>query len=750
MKLRAGNSGTAENLIVDLSNTTGVTTVEVNNIATGAIDTVTVDKITTQKVVVTGSALTGNIVEAKLADASGATDSATIELKAGSTISGVLALKATDIETVNLKAGVAADVSLANVSIAEASKFAKVVVTGDKALTISALNADVNNIDASGMTTGGSVIQTGRSGTDAATYVGTVGADTFIMANGGDAISAGDGADTLVINFNAILGGMAIDLNATGDQITTFNGSANAAVQSGFNNVNLSNLQGTSGADITAHKDGSTITGTANADQITGGAGNDSITGGAGADVINGGAGNDTITGGDGNDNITGGDGTDTLNIAGSGTTTLTTDANLVTIENITFTSDSNVLDLTNQTEAFNVTTANGTNFITVNATVADTLTGGSGADTFIINTVDGHAFLPQATIAGGTGTSDQITLGLATTTLVDADFASVTGVEILQLTGVSTIVLGTNATTTGIKTVNGQNTAAANNLSITSTSTVMDTVVAGASNTGTVAVSFGNIGDNTASVTAGAGNVTVTGGAADDTITVTGLATASQTFTGSVSKFNVTGGADGQNITTGAADDTIDGGAGDDSITGGLGDDSITGGLGDDSITAGAGDDTIVLGASGDIDTIIYGVAAVTDGTDTITGFTAGTDVIRFTDGGATAIVGAATKGYAAGLGTSDGLGDTDMSAANVIVITDTQTQSGSAIQTMIGTINGGGGNDIGNGVFIVSGVTDGTTVNLWYDASAADGDAVLIGVIDVTFANIANLTTGSFSIVA
>lgn len=274
LKISAGNNATAENIVLDLSNSTGVTTVEVDNIATTAIDTVIVDKITNQKVVVTGSALSGNVVEAKLTDATGSADAATIELKAASTITGVLALKTTDIETINIKADVATNVSLANVSITEASKFVNLNVTGNTALTISALNADVNVINASGMGTGGSVVQTGRSGTTAATYTGSAGADTFIMANAADALNAGSGTDTLSVNFNAILGGIQVDLSSTTDQVTALNGSANAAIQVGFENVNLSGYTGTYGADITAAATGSVIAGTANVDQITLGTGN--------------------------------------------------------------------------------------------------------------------------------------------------------------------------------------------------------------------------------------------------------------------------------------------------------------------------------------------------------------------------------------------------------------------------------------------------------------------------------------------
>ena len=121
-------------------------------------------------------------------------------------------------------------------------------------------------------------------------------------------------------------------------------------------------------------------------------------------------------------------------------------------------------------------------------------------------------------------------------------------------------------------------------------------------SSTGTAAITTQDLGvdDAGAIVISGGGNATVTGGGSGDTLTITGLATAGQTFTGTVSKFNVTGGLLGQAITTGGAVDTIDGGAGNDTITGGAGADGLTGGLGADvfvfsgSTTALNGADTI------------------------------------------------------------------------------------------------------------------------------------------------------------
>ena len=102
------------------------------------------------------------------------------------------------------------------------------------------------------------------------------------------------------------------------------------------------------------------------------------INSGAGTDTLWGGSGNDTFTiasatEGD-NDTIDGYGGTDTLQLS-TGAHTFATDGNLANIEDIKVHSSGSTLDLTNQTENFNVTVGAGT----------DTVTGGDGVETFII-----------------------------------------------------------------------------------------------------------------------------------------------------------------------------------------------------------------------------------------------------------------------------------------------------------------------------------------------------------------------------
>ena len=357
---------------VNLSGTTGVTTVEVDVATT---KTATIDKVTDQLIRVTDVAGTG-VVEAKLADASGSTDTVSFELKSttnAASIADTAQLKTTDIETVNLKASTRAEtLSLANLSMTTNGQVMSLNVTGDQALTVSALNADVTTVDASGMATGGSFIQTGRSATDASTYTGSAGDDTFIMMNKDDAINGGEGADTLDVNFTSVIGGMAIDLNATGDQITTFNGAANAAVQTGFQHVDLSGYTG-NGAEITANAKGSTITGTAAADSITLGAGADTVnfTTGASQDTISGFTVNSDKLGFAG---IAGIDGTtaDAVDVAANAASTDLTDGKIIVFadgaDGAAATAITNYTDMTNVATflAGNLDETNGESYVAV------------------------------------------------------------------------------------------------------------------------------------------------------------------------------------------------------------------------------------------------------------------------------------------------------------------------------------------------------------------------------------------------
>jgi predicted extracellular nuclease/Ca2+-binding RTX toxin-like protein len=86
--------------------------------------------------------------------------------------------------------------------------------------------------------------------------------------------------------------------------------------------------------------------------------------------------------------------------------------------------------------------------------------------------------------------------------------------------------------------------------------------------------------------------------------------------------------GAD-NDVDGGAGDDSLDGGNGDDTLTGGSGNDELIGGNGDDWLAGGTGDDVLSGGGGDD-----FFVFASGDGTDTVTDFQSGSDLILLTGG--------------------------------------------------------------------------------------------------------------------
>lgn len=220
-----------------------------------------------------------------------------------------------------------------------------------------------------GFTTGASTI-TGGTGAD--TITGGTGADSVVLSVGNDSITLGEGSDTVSA--------------ATGILTTT-------TVINGGNGADVLTLGGVGAANTDAN-----LTGVETITLITS-AGNLSLAGQTEAFTVNlstGGV-NDTVTGGEGGDtfvqgtvvlavtdSINGGGGTDTLRLEAAGTHTLSTDANLVSVENIVFTATGNTLVLSTQTEAFNITGfATGATTVTGGA-AADTVTLGTGADRII------------------------------------------------------------------------------------------------------------------------------------------------------------------------------------------------------------------------------------------------------------------------------------------------------------------------------------------------------------------------------
>ena len=173
----------------------------------------------------------------------------------------------------------------------------------------------------------------------------------------------------------------------------------------------------TDGTDSSADTTVTIVRGSDNS-VITGGAGDDiliegrntatTLDGGLGKDIIIGGAANDIIIGAQDDLLLDGGGGTDTLKVGANFTST--SDAQIVRIEKVTLTA-AVTLDLSNQTEAFNITGSSGADIIiggSGNDTIAggagaDSLTGGGGVDTFAFAAGD------SVLTIGGTGTGGTI-----------------------------------------------------------------------------------------------------------------------------------------------------------------------------------------------------------------------------------------------------------------------------------------------------------------------------------------------------
>lgn len=285
--VKSTNADTAAS--IDLAAVTGLTKVQASFTTAAAADQIEIKSLADGVKVETDLTTTADNLVIGLTNKSNTNNTLDLKITAATNATDVLNLDILEVETLNINMAAAAYLDLAGVTATSTAKTA-LTFTGSSNATISASGSANGNIDASAMT--GNLIVSSRANTSAIDIKGGAGADTFIMANAADTIDAGAGSDTLSVSYTSVLGGTQVDLSSTTDQIATFNGASNAAVQLGFTNANLSGYAG-NGAEIIAHKDGSTIVGTSSTDLITGGAGVDIITGGAGNDTISGGAGAD-------------------------------------------------------------------------------------------------------------------------------------------------------------------------------------------------------------------------------------------------------------------------------------------------------------------------------------------------------------------------------------------------------------------------------------------------------------------------
>ena len=623
-----------------------------------------------------------------------------LRISAGTAIASAL-VGVTGFEQITISNDAAVNLTLADVNIATG---VNLIVNGAALVTTNALTFDASN------ETNGTISVTGGAGADVITggglndtIVGDAGNDIIDGGAGDDSVNAGSGNDTVTINATGDIadggtgtdtltvtsigsGTFVVDLSATGDQLTTFNGAASAGLQHGFEIADLSSVNGK--VTGTAAASGSTITGGAGADTLTGAAGNDSLTGNAGADVLVAGAGVDTLVGGDGNDSYTitlssagiqndtvteaGSTTGDTLTVLGAAPTTRAVlDLTAAALGNSLIDS----LDITGLTVAgatvtvgANATTVLGSDFtdsITGGA-AGDSLLGGAGSD--IINAAGGTDFIDGGAgddyLNSGTGDNiDTITGGTGNDTIVISDAgeadnvievasggtndtlfvngvsaASVTVNNAADLTGASglgieQIVISTAGTATFIGAQLTGNTINITEAAAGNSSLVVTATASGTTDLSNLTFNAGSYVDSTGTIVVGIARTTVT-----DTILINATDATAHTLVGT---------SHGDSITGGAAADIITGGDGADTIIGAEGIDAIT-----LTETVASIDTLVLVGSASSTQT--------TDINNTVVGFGA-IDLITFTTNTAFRHGGAALAGFASGelgnIGTAVGL---------------------------------------------------------------------------------------------
>lgn len=437
----------------------------------------------------------------------------------------------------------------------------------------------------------------GTATTDSLT-INSGSATAVALFNAGEPLAV-DGAETITFNANKVaevIDGVTLTNTMAAAQTVNFGG--------GFG-VTAGTITATSGTIAAINASAMTVASTAlglsatsaSATNMTGSGGRDALTGSSSKDTIDGGAGNDTIVSGGGNDVISGGDGIDGITLGAGATASVNGGA------------------------------GNDTITVTGNLAKTQTLAGGDGTDTLVMNSAD------LGTTFNGLTTAEKLALKTA-----------ITGIEKLQVTDATAITLdvSTVVNTAEVTTLvfAGANTGTYNNLAsgstvelrvATNTPTIsIDSASTGAADVLNIKLTnandtvFGtvtevdletinvNSGTNTGTAdnhTLIVGSDSVVGGmtiSGDNnlTLSVTGatkLGTVdASTLVGTLS-LNVSASTVGETITLGAGNSTVTSGSGADSITGGVGNDSITGGSGADTIIGGAGNDTIDGGAGAD-----------------------------------------------------------------------------------------------------------------------------------------------------
>ena len=363
--------------------------------------------------------------------------------------------------------------------------------------------ADVLNVDVSGTVDLSAATFPALTGTETVTMAGSATADTVTLsgtqANSFTKIDLAGGSDSLILTATSTGLNALSDANLANVEAISAAGAAAAVL------INLAN-----------QTEAFTITGSANADTITGGAGADTIAGGAGADTITGGAGADSSSGGAGNDvfvlasgnfaageSIDGGADSDVIELSAAGTYDLSA-GSITGVEAFNgSTADESVTLSASQFNGF--TTINlGAGNDTLNIKV-------SGAANLSSITFTALTGVEAVTLAGG-ATADTVTLG---GTQADA-FTRIDlggGSDSLILTSTSTGLNAlSDANLANVEAISAQGAAAAVTIDLSKQTEAF--AITGSDNDDTITA--GTAADN---ITGGAGADTISGGGGADII---------------------------------------------------------------------------------------------------------------------------------------------------------------------------------------------------------------------------------------
>jgi len=574
---------------------------------------------------------------------------------------------------------------------------------------------------------------------------GGAGNDVFLIASpteyGTDTLVGGAGADTL--RFTSTTAGQTLTLNkllSDSDKtmaIVIGDASGSTAGTTALN-VNAASVLLNYGVSITGNSGANALTGSGFSDTLIGGAGADQLTGGNGLDTVS--YADVSSTSSHGLSRISG----MAINLSGNAVTAATIASAMggtVTLGGgngvagaalaansagylVSSAADSSTGMVRDTLTGFEAVTGSsladyllgGTGNDTLRGSGgADYLSGGNGNDLFAYSA--GEELAPGEALIGGAG-SDTIKFGGVNQTYSLRDAASFSSIEAID------------------------SSEASETLDVYFSQTQFASIT---SLKGGAAIESYQI-----DVTATSGNRALNLSA----LTLSGMTANTDRFVIHAAATSGTG--TGYTITTSKLGDSVTLVNGSNTLNGGDGNDRLTGGSGNDALTGGAGDDLLDL-SNGGTDTVRFAASATLNGSDLITGFTAGIaagyDVLRLS--GMAGLEGSAGSAFA---GTIDAYGASsagDLSLNGRVALLNTggldasQTTTINAFITGLGNAFSLGANQSG---VVIAALDGDATFYVWRienDGVNAllDNEIKLVGTIASTGDTIADLNSANFS---